>query len=373
MKTVRAVAYRHLTDADFFNINKPRETEAGGGGQAYIDFPVAATPVDYWHTFFDGVVDVHESEATQGPAWIFPIHSLGLNNDEPVQTVKIYQRRAASVTIASQKIHSNRSNRVRAWHPIAGFPRPVDDRIRNQCPEGLTVYLVATNEGEIWAGWFLNDGTSGPPCLGGSATSYLEPMLSATTAGESGIIFLPGEYLKLKEEERSEPFVVLEGNVEAPAQEVADIEPAEEGTQNPEEEADAFFEFDVTEDEDTPEIHEKVVKIRKRNRKLVRDLKGLYKHRCQVTGDEFLFKKANGVNYTEAHHLVPLGKGGADSPQNLVVLCPQIHSMLHHAEVGSIDLFELVLLEDGSAELPITINDVEHTIRYLPEHAQLFM
>ena len=37
MRVVRAIVFRYLTDADFFNMYKPTGTEIGGGGQLYID------------------------------------------------------------------------------------------------------------------------------------------------------------------------------------------------------------------------------------------------------------------------------------------------------------------------------------------------
>ena len=49
---ISVIVFRYLTDADFFNINKPSGTEAGGGGQSYIDFPTSVISLDDWRRFF---------------------------------------------------------------------------------------------------------------------------------------------------------------------------------------------------------------------------------------------------------------------------------------------------------------------------------
>lgn len=53
---------------------------------------------------------------------------------------------------------------------------------------------------------------------------------------------------------------------------------------------------------------------------------------CQLCG--FVFRKANGADYAECHHLVPLSEGGPDTEDNLLVLCPNHHKMIHFARIG---------------------------------------
>ncbi len=79
--------------------------------------------------------------------------------------------------------------------------------------------------------------------------------------------------------------------------------------------------------------------------------------------------KNDGEPYIEAHHLIPLGEGGADRPENLIVVCPMLHRMLHYANVKGIDLNRIVRHDNGSAALSIHINDEEYTITWRPEHA----
>ncbi len=130
--------------------------------------------------------------------------------------------------------------------------------------------------------------------------------------------------------------------------------------------------FDEDCDAQNPQVQERVVKIRKRNAKIVKKLKELYNHQCQVTGAEYTFQMKNGVNYTEAHHLVPLGAGGSDDPRNLVILSPLVHKMFHYADVSQIDLNDLVFDENGGASLELELGKDRHVIRWHPKHAELF-
>jgi 5-methylcytosine-specific restriction protein A len=112
-----------------------------------------------------------------------------------------------------------------------------------------------------------------------------------------------------------------------------------------------------------PEIVNRVMRIRQRNNKLVRNLKVLYDGRCQLTGEKFTFRKRNGEWYSEVHHLIPLGENGSDAYANAIVVSPLIHRMLHYATVSEINLNNIV---DG--QLPITINGIEYAITWHPDH-----
>lgn len=148
MKQAAQIVYRHITAADFFNINKPTGATKGGGGQSYIDFPGSAIGPQDWRKFF---APLRGSKTKSGPLWEIELHSIGL---EESQTVQIGQRRPLSYNIRNQRITSAQANRVYAWDPrLTNFPKPrVASRrisIRN-----LVIYIVKTTDGEFWAGWF---------------------------------------------------------------------------------------------------------------------------------------------------------------------------------------------------------------------------
>jgi len=87
-------------------------------------------------------------------------------------------------------------------------------------------------------------------------------------------------------------------------------------------------------------------------------LKKIYDSKCQICG--FTFKKKNGENYSEVHHVVPLGERGADAINNMVVICSNCHSEVTYADV------KLGKLSDNKRE--IFINGDRKFINYLPQH-----
>lgn len=63
-----------------------------------------------------------------------------------------------------------------------------------------------------------------------------------------------------------------------------------------------------------------------RDTKITKELKSLYKNRCQICG---LVLGSKNSEYSEAHHIKPLGDphNGSDNKENIIILCPN-----HHAE-----------------------------------------
>ena len=65
----------------------------------------------------------------------------------------------------------------------------------------------------------------------------------------------------------------------------------------------------------------------KRNPELPCLLKELYSYKCQVCG--FDFKPRYSVPYSETHHVIWMSNGGVDHSNNLVVVCPNHHRIIH--------------------------------------------
>ena len=63
--------------------------------------------------------------------------------------------------------------------------------------------------------------------------------------------------------------------------------------------------------------------------------------------------------------MIPLGKGGADSVYNIVILSPLIHRMMHYAKIE-----DFVLKNIKNNKLPVRINGVKHTITWHHDHAK---
>ena len=77
-------------------------------------------------------------------------------------------------------------------------------------------------------------------------------------------------------------------------------------------------------------VKTKIIEKFKRDYKLVKDLKQKHNN-CQLCG--FTFKKKNGENYNETHHIIQLSEGGKDAEINTLVLCANCHRKLHYADV----------------------------------------
>lgn len=375
------LAYRYLTDAEFFNINKSVGAEQGGGGQSYIDFPTTDITPQQWDGFFNQVSGVAISQVANGKKWTFAIHSIGFVGSH--QELSIYQRRASSVSISSQKINSNSSNRVTSWLPENGFPTPNDPNNRNSVPDGLGIFLVRTDDERIWAGWFSPNNKLQLQLNGNSSSiSTIE-----SRAHDAAMIDLRNENIEV--DTTTGVFSHAAGthragtpastsNVSSPTSPTylptnSSAQHAPRHREKTEQElADALFSEDETTDVQDSEVKQKIQKVRVRNAGVAAALKQLYNNRCQISGDRYSFFKKDGTGYSEVHHLIPLGNGGADKPVNLVVLSPMLHRMLHYADVKGLDITKIAHHADQSASLEISINGEPFVITWRADHAKLF-
>lgn len=107
-----------------------------------------------------------------------------------------------------------------------------------------------------------------------------------------------------------------------------------------------------------PERKAVVLKLIKRNSRIVKRLKKLYDGKCQICG--YTFRKRDGSNYCEGNHLIPLGEKGSDSIANLTILCSNCHSEMTYANV---EIGNLI----GNKRL-IKINGIQKEIEYKSLH-----
>jgi len=79
------------------------------------------------------------------------------------------------------------------------------------------------------------------------------------------------------------------------------------------------------------EMHGRVTRL-KRCVAMVAAIKKKYGCRCQVLSCGFTFKMSNGNHYCEAAHIDPIRrrKAGLDTPENILILCPNHHKMLDY-------------------------------------------
>ena len=66
-----------------------------------------------------------------------------------------------------------------------------------------------------------------------------------------------------------------------------------------------------------------------RNAEVVKAAKARANGICQLCGNPAPFVDAKGLPYLEVHHVVWLSRGGKDSTDNVVALCPNCHTKMH--------------------------------------------
>ena len=67
-----------------------------------------------------------------------------------------------------------------------------------------------------------------------------------------------------------------------------------------------------------------IVNTYERDSQLAAIMKIKNNHICQIC-ETPTFESKDGNFYTESHHIIPRGKGGADDPKNILVVCPTCH------------------------------------------------
>lgn len=91
----------------------------------------------------------------------------------------------------------------------------------------------------------------------------------------------------------------------------------------------------------------------RRNRALVEELHQLYKGRCQLCG--FDPQLLYGVRACSGHHIVFLSRGGEDKLENLILICPNHHEVVH-ATNAVFDFKDLHYVFSNMRREPLVLN-----------------
>lgn len=115
--------------------------------------------------------------------------------------------------------------------------------------------------------------------------------------------------------------MVLDGTME----EIQNLDLETYGDKVSEYNMEAYFNFD----DETAALNKKVKFAIERtySKKKVDMLKRLYGYRCQICGKNV--GAEHGVNIAEAHHIQYFSKSIDNSSDNLLILCPNHHSIVH--------------------------------------------
>lgn len=92
--------------------------------------------------------------------------------------------------------------------------------------------------------------------------------------------------------------------------------------------------------------HECMTKVYSRNIFLSEWVKRSANGVCCLCSQQAPFLSLNGDPYLETHHIVWLSKGGDDSLENMVALCPNCHRKMHHVNDKE-DVVKLKLVAEG--------------------------
>jgi len=92
---------------------------------------------------------------------------------------------------------------------------------------------------------------------------------------------------------------------------------------------EAEFNYDVKDESADMKRAERIVRIRKLNRKIGENLKLLYGYRCQICGR--LIGEEYGSHIAEAHHIDYFVNSLNNDASNQLIVCPNHHSIIHDA------------------------------------------
>ncbi len=113
------------------------------------------------------------------------------------------------------------------------------------------------------------------------------------------------------------------------------------------------FNFDIVDKGSTILEDERVVRIRKLNRKIGDNLKLLYDYRCQICGK--FIGEGYGAHVIEAHHIDYFVKSLNNDASNQLIVCPNHHCIIH--EVNPVfDRKKLIYLYPNGMQEGLVIN-----------------
>ncbi|HUL00849.1 MAG TPA: HNH endonuclease signature motif containing protein [Nitrospirota bacterium] len=96
-----------------------------------------------------------------------------------------------------------------------------------------------------------------------------------------------------------------------------------------EEEFELYGEFARTDDSAGIVLRSHLAKVRKLDRSIGEDLKRLYDFRCQICGENF--SKPHNQRIVQVHHIIHFVRSMNNDYDNLMVACPNHHSVIHKA------------------------------------------
>jgi 5-methylcytosine-specific restriction enzyme A len=96
-----------------------------------------------------------------------------------------------------------------------------------------------------------------------------------------------------------------------------------------EEEFESYGDFARRDESASLVTRPQLAKVRRLDRSIGEDLKSLYDHRCQICGENF--GKPYEQRTVEVHHILQFVRSMNNDYDNLMVVCPNHHTVIHKA------------------------------------------
>lgn len=151
---IDSILVRQLTRSDFWNIEKPRGSNTGGGGQTYIDLPLGNIPNEALAEFLSVPTSVIDNKQNA------TINAIPIGTGNPSDLI-FTSRGAANASryrIINQNKNSVSSERHDGWKDLNGFPSlpagiPDAASINAALYENIKLLVIKADDGRYFAGY----------------------------------------------------------------------------------------------------------------------------------------------------------------------------------------------------------------------------
>lgn len=116
---------------------------------------------------------------------------------------------------------------------------------------------------------------------------------------------------------------------------------------------EAEFNYDVIDDTAGINLRTEIVKVRKLNKKIGDSLKEHYAYKCQICG-AYIGEKY-GSHIVEAHHIDYFVNSLNNDITNLLIVCPNHHSIIHDTNLV-FDRLRLLYIYKNGFEQRLVLN-----------------
>jgi len=116
----------------------------------------------------------------------------------------------------------------------------------------------------------------------------------------------------------------------------------------PEEALEAEINYRNTDPSARLDLRERLVKIRRFDKAIADNLKLLYDNRCQICGDNFAARYETSI--AEAHHIDSFIKSLNNDSDNIMILCPNHHRIIHKAMPTFVRTKHTLVFQNGYEE-----------------------